>query len=275
MRSLFLPFFRMPLAHLRRLFADSHYRTMARLATRHQGATTPRTIKIHGWTLTAPDPQTFLWAYFWIFVEKVYAFTARRPDPLIIDCGANVGLSVLYFKKLYPKSRVIAYEADPRICQTLINNVHGNGFTDVELVNAAVSTSDAPVSFVSDGKDTGRIAVASVDAQKSVETVAGVRLADVLAMHDVDLLKVDIEGAEVDVLLDCRDVLHKCHAVCAEYHSFPGTPQRLGELLTMFEELGFRAQVMHVAHNGSPLVPEQRMNICGMDVQLHLYFYKP
>jgi hypothetical protein len=41
------------------------------------------------------------------------------------------------------------------------------------------------------------------------------------------------------------------------------------------ERAGFRTQVTQVVRGGSPLIPEQRVSIEGMDVQLHLYFYRP
>ena len=48
-----------------------------------------------------------------IFVRRIYHFESHRSDPLIIDCGSNIGLSILYFVSTYPSSRVIAFEPDP------------------------------------------------------------------------------------------------------------------------------------------------------------------
>ncbi len=45
-----------------------------------------------------------------IFVELQYYFRARRPDPVIVDGGSNIGMSVLFFKALYPDARVLAFE---------------------------------------------------------------------------------------------------------------------------------------------------------------------
>src|ERR1700693_4874079 len=48
-----------------------------------------------------------------IFIRQDYIFVSRRPDPLIIDCGSNIGMSILYFKRRYPKARIIGFEPDP------------------------------------------------------------------------------------------------------------------------------------------------------------------
>ncbi|HEY7120315.1 MAG TPA: FkbM family methyltransferase [Tepidisphaeraceae bacterium] len=276
MNRLLAPLLRDPARHLYKLASDPCYRTMARLASRYGRVkpAQPRDVRLHGWTIHAPDVPSFLWAYYWTFVERTYEFRARRPDPLIVDCGANIGLSVLYFKSIYPEARIVAYEADPRIFEVLRRNIEGNGITGVELINQAVGAADGTASFWSQGGDSGRLAV-EADRAKDLITVPVVRLCDRLGGREVDLLKMDIEGAEADVLTDCAGAMAGVAAICAEYHSFPGRRQRLGEVIARLEDAGFRAQVTQVIRAGSPLVPERRVLIEGMDVQLHLYFYRP
>src|SRR5438309_286226 len=58
-----------------------------------------------------------------IFVPQVYRFTPTRPDPLIFDCGANIGMAVLYFKWMYPRSRIVAFEPEPATFELLKRNV--------------------------------------------------------------------------------------------------------------------------------------------------------
>src|SRR5436190_6322828 len=48
-----------------------------------------------------------------VFISNDYYFKSSPRQPVIIDCGANIGMSVLYFKKLYPQSKIIAFEANP------------------------------------------------------------------------------------------------------------------------------------------------------------------
>jgi FkbM family methyltransferase len=250
---------------------------MAWLASRYGGTTTAageRTVRIHGWTVTVPHMSSFLWAYYWTFVDRTYEFRATRPDPLVVDCGANIGISVLYFKSIYPAARVIAYEADPGIFRVLKQNLESNGIGGVELINKAVGTENGVAHFWSQGGDSGRIAV-EADKSKALVDVPVIRLREHLAGREVDLLKMDIEGAEAEVLIDCSSELGNVAAVCTEFHSFPGRPQRLGEVISAMERAGFRTQVTQVVRNGSPLIPEHRVAIEGMDVQLHLYFYRP
>ena len=82
---------------------------------------------------------------------------ARHGEPRILDCGANVGLASLYFKKRYPEARVTAFEADPAIADVLRGNLLRNGCPDVEVVEAAVWTEEGTVEFCREGADSGTI----------------------------------------------------------------------------------------------------------------------
>jgi hypothetical protein len=68
-----------------------------------------------------------------IFEAGTYLFHTDRPRPLILDCGSNIGVSILVFKKLYPNSRIICFEADPMTFKRLKWNVEQNQLRDVSL----------------------------------------------------------------------------------------------------------------------------------------------
>ena len=84
-----------------------------------------------------------------IFVEEVYSFKAETNMPKIIDCGANVGLSIIYFKKLYPDAIIIAFEADRDIFNMLSQNLLSLHISDVEITNKAVWKEDTKLQFLS------------------------------------------------------------------------------------------------------------------------------
>lgn len=62
-----------------------------------------------------------------IFIEPSYFFRTERPHPLIVDCGSNIGMSVIFFKLLYPDARVLAFEPDPAPFELLEQNIRTNG----------------------------------------------------------------------------------------------------------------------------------------------------
>ncbi|WP_144033539.1 hypothetical protein [Sphingomonas guangdongensis] len=63
--------------------------------------------------LQITDAPEFLASYRGIFLEEIYRFVTRSTAPVIIDCGANTGVSVAYFKRTYPDASITAVEADP------------------------------------------------------------------------------------------------------------------------------------------------------------------
>lgn len=205
---------------------------------------TPGKIRLMDYELLYGDLLTLCPQWHDIFVRQLLSFCSTRPDPRIVDCGANVGLSVLYFRKLYPRARVTAVEADPALCRLLAENLRRNGAGDVEVVGAAVWTRDGEVSFRSEGGDSGAIERFACGVDGRSIRVPCFRLRDWLAREEVDLLKLDIEGAEEEVLRDCSDVLSNVRAVVAEVHEFDPRRRALGEVFGILERAGFRSTVV-------------------------------
>lgn len=174
-----------------------------------------------------------------LFVRETLRVHLDEASPRILDCGANVGLASLYFKKLYPRARVTAYEADPDICAVLEANLRRNGCEDVEVVNAAVWTSKGPVSFRCEGADSGAVDSVAAFSSSKVTNVPGVHLRNVLAEGEVSLLKLDIEGGEEDVVRDCFDALRNVRVLLLDLHEFDPTKRRTPAILGLLAESGF------------------------------------
>ena len=64
-----------------------------------------------------------------------------------MDCGSNIGISIMFFKALYPGARVIGFEPDPCSFKVLSDNVLANNLSDVELHNIALSDHDMNIEF--------------------------------------------------------------------------------------------------------------------------------
>lgn len=234
---------------------------------------TPRRITCLNYDLRIVDGKSFVYQFRDIFVDQAYRFDAETASPLIVDCGANVGLSCLYFKLLYPKAKILAYEADPKVARQLKTNLANNGAADVRVQNQACWVHDQGVTFLPDGADGGRVGQAQPADEAGAVRVPSVRLRDVLAqMPAVSMLKMDIEGAETEVLLDCRDMLPRVRHLFFEYHSRPQTPQRLGDLLTMLADCGFRYCIQDIAGRPSPFV--NRNEQADFDMQLNVFAYR-
>lgn len=150
------------------------------------------------------------------------------PGMTFVDVGANWGYFTLLGAHLVgPGGRVIAVEADPRIYRTLSGNVGQNDLPHVETVHVAVAASDAMVTLSghderSDKWGLSRI-VEAPEAGMTTFTVAARGLDDILderGVGDVDVLKMDIEGAEEYALAGMAHGLkrHRYRRVVFEVH---------------------------------------------------------
>ena len=172
-----------------------------------------------------------------VFVRGIYRFSSTRPDPLIIDGGSNMGVSILGFKHDHPESRVIAFEPDPAICEMLKSNLERNDVArNVTIVNAGLGEADGAASFAADGSAGGR-----VEDGSSVCSIRVERLSKYLC-EPVDFLKLNIEGQELPVLGECAaaDKLTHVRQMVIEYHGWAGGTQCLGDLLNLLDSQGFR-----------------------------------
>ena len=232
------------------------------------GRYTPFATRLIGPEVRAPDAGSFLPMVDEIHGRGLYTFTAATDAPRILDAGANIGLSVLFFKALYPKARLTAFEADPAIFDYLARNVRSAGIADAELLNVAVWDAPTTLTFDREGADAGRVAGVGVALGDRQVAVPAVRLRDYLT-EPIDLLKIDIEGAEMRVLADAADRLGMVERLFVEYHSFATRPQELDELFRLLRTAGMRVWAEAVIPKAHPFC--DRRELFGMDLQMNVF----
>ena len=195
-------------------------------------------VNILGWDLEFKSLDSLISGIDQILIRKLNEFNSTVNDPLIIDCGANIGLSVLAYKKRYPSARIIAFEADPEFLPILKRNLQRNGASDVQVVEAAAWISNGSTRWIKEGVDGSRIATPDLD-QTSTITVKTVDLIDYLD-EPVDLLKVDIEGAEFTLIPYLKDKLCNVKAMSLECHLGSDPSGQLSEIFTTLSKAGFQ-----------------------------------
>ncbi len=230
----------------------------------------PRQIKFQGMSFRVPDCMSFLFQFQEIFVEGFYQFNTTENQPVILDCGANIGTSCAFFKRQYPQAKITAFEADGKIAEILTSNLATNGFSDIEIVNKAVWVDDAGIEFASEGSDG-----ASIYGEGAKVKVESFWLKDVLEnTPKIAMLKMDIEGAETVVLKDCADSLVHVENIFIEYHAFPEQGQELGDILNILAKNGFRYFINSAQNRKKPLINHRYRDNDLMDLQLNIFGYR-
>ncbi len=214
------------------------------------------------------DSLSFSFIYNEIFVNQIYQFLSSKTNPYIIDAGANIGLGLIYFKSIYPNSEIIAFEPDEKVFKALEYNVSSLQLKNITLVKKALWDKVTELNFYSEGADGGRLANEQDTAQ--IIKIQTTVLSDYLKERKVDLLKIDIEGAELSVLRESRNYLKNVENIFVEYHSFKNSPQNLAEFISILEDEGFRIIIHRIGvFSSQPFVKIEEYN--GMDLQLNIY----
>jgi FkbM family methyltransferase len=142
----------------------------------------------------------------------------RDPD-LIVDAGANIGLSVLWFADRYPTARIIALEPEPANFALL--QVNTSGLDNVTCMRAALWSSNEDVVISDPGRGTWGFQTNGVASGEESVTAPGLtidHLFERFAIERINLLKVDIEGAEREVFASRPSELGRIDVIAIELH---------------------------------------------------------
>lgn len=164
-------------------------------------------------------PATDLSVAYEVFVQQIYRprlAKSRDEVRLVVDVGANVGYSVIYFARMFPKAKIIAIEPSLTNVKALTRNVELNGLQDrVSIQNVAAGTSDGTIYLV----DRGAVSFTTADADARGVKVSVADILKQLAGERIDVLKIDCEGAEYPIIMDDRFAALRAAILLLEWHA--------------------------------------------------------
>jgi FkbM family methyltransferase len=164
-----------------------------------------------------------------IFRWLEYGWDLEQPRT-IVDGGAYIGLSAIYFTMRYPGVRVIAVEASRRNFDLLVRNT--SAFPNIEPVNAALWPKPGMLVLTDPGTGlwglqvkapTGSLDAATDAAEGGADLIRAITIGDIIRDHGlrkIDLLKIDIEGAEKELFSEPGAWLAQVDAICIELHDW-------------------------------------------------------
>jgi FkbM family methyltransferase len=192
-----------------------------------------------------------------IFTKNTYFFATGSPEPRIIDCGGHIGLSVLYFKSLYPRARIVTFEPNPETFFLLQKNITQNNLRGVDAINMALSHEDKEDAILYVGEDfleawdsTDTLKPdlwANMDHYRGI-SVRSARLSPYINRR-VEFIKLDIEGAEYDVLNESKAKIGSVGAITLEYHQNARNlaERKLEKTIEILSVAGFRHELYYQA----------------------------
>lgn len=184
-----------------------------------------------GVQITCPNRAGARFAVYELFTDDSYRlpwFTRGLGNaPVVLDLGGHIGSFTLAVTRLFPQARVDAYEPTPFTSGYLRRNVERNGLSDrVRVFECAISSSTGKLvmAICDDGSAHNGVMLAGAPGTTSIEVpTTGLADAFAAAPGPVDLVKLDIEGAEYEAILDSSPALWaSVSRVVMEYHHMPG-----------------------------------------------------
>lgn len=158
---------------------------------------------------------------FQIFFGGEYNFKLKAHPRIIIDCGANIGLSAVFFANKYPEAKIIAIEPD-------INNfnhlkINTSNYTNIICLQKAVWPSSTSLQMVDPG--IGGWGLRTHEATNGIlNNVDGIAIDEILQqfnIESIDLIKIDIEAAEKELFSkNYESWLGRTKAIAIELHDF-------------------------------------------------------
>jgi FkbM family methyltransferase len=207
----------------------------------------PGWAEVAGFKMRYLEAEWMRYLYREVFAEREYWFTTDNPRPVILDCGSNIGMAILFFKALYPDAEIIAFEPAPWACEAIEQTILANELRGVTLHNAALAEDDGTLELFHDPKHPGSAVMSVFEDRMPGEKVSvpAVKLSQYINSQ-VDFLKLDVEGSELPVLRDLASsgTISQIKQMVIEFHHHMN-PQmdNLSECLSILERHGFGYQL--------------------------------
>ncbi len=167
-----------------------------------------------------------------VFKSHSYYVDLPTNTPLIVDVGAHIGVSLLYFHRQYPQAKFICIEPHPQNLYYLHKNIADNGIENVSVIEKAVVGKKETREIVQLYSNNQLTVFSSLhkggwtgDEKGEPIDVPTLHLSEILDQH-VDVLKLDIEGMEIEVLREVAEKLKNVDTVLCEFHKTKDTTEK-------------------------------------------------
>jgi len=214
----------------------------------HQGKTTAL-IKVKGGAQFKTRVNTSDALMIWeIWKAQVYD-DPRIPisaGDTVVDIGAHIGAFAVRAARFAHPGKVYSYEASGKNYALLSENSQLNGIENLYIENSAISDRRGQMFlYVPAGNSILGSLLQTTSSFK--ETVQAITLADIIVEHaltQIDFFKMDVEGAEFDILLNCSaETFAKIQRMVLEYHEFEGDNRTHLDLVNLLVSHGFKVVV--------------------------------
>lgn len=174
-----------------------------------------------------------------VLIEKHYDIPCQIIPKIIVDAGANIGFSAVYFANKYPDATIVALEPESSNFQLLQKNV--SSYPQIKPLQMALWKENTQINLIDPhfGHHGFQVMEGSINVgaqSRLVQALTMDALMSSLGLNTVDLLKVDIEGSEKEVFENSAKWIDKVEVIMVELHDRikPGCSQAFRDAAKAF-----------------------------------------
>jgi FkbM family methyltransferase len=208
-------------------------------------------------------PSSDFLTYWQVFVDKEYKVKINREPRVIVDAGANIGLASIYFATLFPNSTITALEPENSNFEILKQNTAP--YKNIVTMHAALWNENRRINIVDPGLGySGFMTESGSENHKKlgelVHCIEGMtidRIMEKQGIEYIDLLKMDIEGAEREVFLTSSTWIQNVGSLIVELHERkkPGCSRSFYIAIDDFDEKWIQGENVFVSRRNGCLAP--------------------
>jgi FkbM family methyltransferase len=155
-----------------------------------------------------------------IFMAQEYDFKVKSPPKIIVDAGANIGLTSILFANRYPEAKIIAIEPETSNYEMLKMNVAP--YSNIFPMKVALWNENDEINLVDPGFGKWGFMTQGVeyegDVTHKVKSLTVDKIMEDNGIDKIDILKIDIEGAEREVFMNSSSWIKNVDSLIVELH---------------------------------------------------------
>lgn len=159
--------------------------------------------------------------FFDVFIDKQYGFPLGFVPKIIIDAGANIGLSAIYFANVYKDTKLYCIEIEQSNFKLMQRNT--SMYENIFLYNAAIWYSETTFTILDNKSGHWGFSVIEDFNEYTIgQKIKAITIEQIIESHDIDfidILKIDVEGAEKELFSKNYELwLPKTKVIMIEFH---------------------------------------------------------
>ncbi len=201
-----------------------------------------------------------------VFVTREYDSEFSMPPRVIVDAGANIGLTSLFYLSKYPEAMIIAIEPESSNFRMLTKNIEP--YPNIVAIQAALWKENGSITLVDPGfgnygfQTLEGVGPIDLSCQRPTRALTLDSLMSDLHLDSIDILKVDIEGSEKEVFATSTAWIDRVGVIVVELHDHlrEGCTNTVLSATRRFGRQWRVGETVFFAHNDEPTKTQQRQD---------------